>query len=357
MISTRIEKLRQRLSAEGVDALLVTQPSNVRYMSGFTAGADAALLISGTQALLATDFRYYEQAERQAPEYRLFKAPKGLTAAFGDLAREAGARRIAFESTHVTYALHQELAAVEGVELVPEKGWVEELRAVKSAEELALIRQAVALSDAVIAALPRILRLSMTEKELAWEIEAFMHAQGADDVAFPVIAAGGPNAAMPHAVPSDRQIVPGEPLTLDLGARVQGYCSDLTRTVCIGQPDAKFREVYEIVLRAQRAAEAGMKAGMLGKDADALARQVIVDAGYGEAFGHGLGHGVGLDVHERPSAGVRSEDRLEPGMVVTVEPGIYLPGWGGVRIEDLVVVTESGVEILSQATKDPVVVL
>lgn len=357
MIHTRIDRVRQRLVAEGVDALLVTQPSNVRYMSGFTAGADASLLISATQALLATDFRYYEQAEREAPGYRLFKAPKGLGEAFAELAKEAGARRIAFESIHLTYDLYQELAKAEGVELVPEKGWVEELRAVKSPEELELIRRAVAISDAVIGALPQILRPGMTEKELAWEIEAFMHAQGADDVAFPIIAASGPNAAMPHAVPSDRRIVPGEPLTLDLGARVQGYRSDLTRTVCIGQPDDKFREVYGIVLKAQQVAEAGIKAGMLGKDADALARQVIADAGYGDAFGHGLGHGVGLDVHERPGAGARSEDRLEPGMVVTVEPGIYLPGWGGVRIEDLVVVTEAGIEILSRATKDPVVPL
>lgn len=357
MISTRIAKLRQRLIAEGVDALLVTVPSNVCYMSGFTAGHDASLLISATQALLATDFRYYEQTEREAPDYRLFKLTKGLPAHLGDLAKEAGARRIAFESTHVTHALYQDLTKVEGVELVPEKGWVEELRAVKSPAELNLIRRAVATSDAVIAALAKILRPGMTEKQLAWEVEAFMHAHGADDVAFPVIAAGGPNAAMPHAVPSERTIVPGEPLTLDLGARVQGYCSDLTRTVCIGQPDARFREIYGIVLKAQEAAEAGIKAGMLGKDADALARQVITDAGYGDAFGHGMGHGVGLDVHERPSAGARSEDRLEPGMVVTVEPGIYLPGWGGVRIEDLVVMTENGVEILSRATKDPVVAL
>lgn len=357
MITTRIAKLRQRLNTEGVDAILVTQPSNVRYMSDFTAGADASLLVSASEALLATDFRYYEQTEREAPDYRLFKVTKGLAAGFGDLAQEAGARRIAFESTHMTYALHEELAKVEGVELVPIKGWVEELRAVKSPEELVLIRRAVAYSDAAIASLPEILRPGMTERELAWEIEAFMHARGADDIAFSLIVAGGPNAAMPHAVPTDRPIVPGEPLTLDLGARVQGYCSDLTRTVCIGQPDGKFREIYEIVLKAQEAAEAGIKAGMLGKDADALARQVIVDAGYGDAFGHGMGHGVGLDVHERPSAGARSEDRLEPGMVITVEPGIYLPGWGGVRIEDLVVVTEQGIEILSRATKDPVVEL
>nr|HPL29442.1 M24 family metallopeptidase [Anaerolineae bacterium] len=237
------------------------------------------------------------------------------------------------------------------------KGWVEELRAVKSPDELALMRRAVAISDAVIAALPELLQPGMTEKQLAWRIESFMHEHGADEPSFPIIAAGGPNGAMAHAVPSERPLVPGEPIVLDLGARVEGYCSDLTRTVCIGQPDARFREIYAIVLQAQQTAEAGIKAGLLGKDADALARQVIVEAGYGEAFGHGLGHGVGLDIHERPGAGARSEDRLEPGMAVTVEPGIYLPGWGGVRIEDLVVVTEGGVEILSAATKDPVVVV
>ncbi len=355
MITQRIAKISQRLAAEGVDALLVTQPSNVRYMSGFTASQDAALLISASAVQLATDFRYYEQAEREAPDYQLFKTTNGLAAGFADLARQGGARRIAFENTHMTCALHDELAKTEGVELVPVQGWVEALRAVKSADELALMRRAVAISDAVIAALPELLRPGMTEKQLAWEIEAYMHAQGADDVAFPVIAAGGPNGAMPHAVPSERAIVPGEPIVLDLGARVGGYCSDLTRTVCLGQPDARFREIYAIVLKAQQAAEAGIKAGMLGKDADALARQVIADAGYGEAFGHGMGHGVGLDVHERPGAGPRSEERLEPGMVVTVEPGIYVPDWGGVRIEDLVVVAEGGIDVLSAASKEPVV--
>lgn len=355
MTSTRIARIRSRLAAEGVDALLVTQPSNVRYLSGFTAGEDAALLISGSQALLATDFRYYEQVERQAPDYALFKLTKGLAAGFAGLACEAGARRIAFESTHVTYDRHQELAAVEGLELVPVKGWVEELRAVKSTEELDLIRRAVAISDAVIAALPDLLEPGMSEKALAWEIEAFMRTRGAEDVAFPVIVAGGPNGAMPHAVPGERPLVPGEPIVLDFGARVQGYCSDLTRTVCIGQPDARFREIHAIVLEAQETAEAGIRVGMLGKDADALARQVIAQAGYGDAFGHGLGHGVGLDVHERPGAGMRSDDRLEPGMVFSVEPGIYLPGWGGVRIEDLVVMTEDGIEILTAATKQPLV--
>ncbi len=351
----RIGKIREKLAAEGADALLVTTPTNVRYLSGFTAGEDASLLISGDRGFLITDFRYYEQAERQAPGLALYRLTRTFAAAFADLVHEIGARRVAFESANVTYARYQELTAVEGLGLVPIDGWVEELRAIKSPDELSLIRQAVEISDAAVAALPELLRPGMTERQLAWELEVYIRTHGASSVAFPIIAAGGPNGAMPHAVPSDRALVPGEPIVLDLGAEVQGYRSDLTRTVCLGQPDERFREIHAIVLAAQQAAEAGIRAGLLGKEADAIARQVIVDAGYGGAFGHGLGHGVGLEVHERPGANPRSEERLQPGMVVTVEPGIYLPGWGGVRIEDLAVVTAAGIEVLTAVSKDPVV--
>ena len=356
MSEQRVAKVRERLAAEGVEALLVTKPANIRYLSGFTS-KDARLLISQSQAYLVTDFRYYEQAEREAPSFQLYKLTELLPAALGNLVGEAGVSRVAFESDDVSYALYQDLEKIEGLHLVPIKGWVEEMRAIKSPEELALIRRAVAISDAAMAALPELLQPGMTERQLAWELEAHMRTHGADDAAFPVIAAGGPNGAMAHAVPTDRVLVPGEPIVLDLGARVGGYCSDLTRTISIGQPDDKFRELHGIVVAAQQAAEAGIRPGLLGKEADAIARQVIVEAGYDEAFGHGLGHGVGLEVHERPSAGLRSEDRLEPGMVITVEPGIYLPGWGGVRIEDLVVVTDTGIEILTGASKDPVVPL
>ena len=356
MSEQRVARIRERLAAEEVEALLVTKPANTRYLSGFTS-KDARLLISQDRAYLITDFRYYEQAEREAPSYQLYKLTEPLPAAFGDLVHEAGVSRVAFESDDVSYALYQDLEKIEGLDLVPVKGWTEEMRAIKSPEELALIRRAVAISDAAIAALPELLQPGMTERQLAWELEVYMRTHGADDAAFPIIAAGGPNGAMAHAVPTDRVLVPGEPIVLDLGARVEGYCSDLTRTISIGQPDDKFREIHDIVLAAQQAAEGGIRPGLLGKEADAIARQVIVEAGYGEAFGHGLGHGVGLEVHERPSAGPRGEDRLEPGMVVTVEPGIYLPGWGGVRIEDLVVMTDTGIEILTSVSKDPVVPL
>jgi Xaa-Pro aminopeptidase len=350
----RIASIREKLTAEGADAFLVKRGANVRYLSGFTS-EDGQLLISEAHAFLIVDFRYYEQAERQAPGFQLYKLTDSLPEAVGALARETGARRIAFESGGVTYALYQELAAIEGLELVPTRGWVEELRAIKTRDELALLRRAVAISDAALAAVPGLLRPGMTERQLAWELEAYIRTHGADNVAFPIIVAGGPNGAMPHAVPTDRILVPGEPVVLDLGAEVEGYRSDLTRTVCLGEPGDRFREIHAIVLAAQQAAEAGIRPGMQGKEADAIARQVIVEAGYGEAFGHGMGHGVGLEVHERPRAGLRSEDHLEPGMVVTVEPGIYLPGWGGVRIEDLVVITETGVEILTGAAKEPIV--
>ena len=355
MTDTRIATLRERLAAEGADALLVKHAANVRYLSGFTAGEDASLLITPEATLILTDFRYYEQVERQAAGWELFKLTSTLAAGFADLVRQIGVRRVAFESTSITYALYQELAKAEGIELLPVKGWVEDLRAVKTPQEIASIRRAVEIVDAALAALPSLIRPGMTERELAWELEVYIRTHGADDVAFPLIVAGGPNGAMPHAVPSDRPLVPGEPIVLDLGAKVDGYCSDATRTVCIGQPDDRFREIHAIVLAAQEAAERSIRPGLLGKEADALARQVIADARFGEAFGHGLGHGVGLEVHERPSAGMRSEDQLQPGNVITVEPGIYLPGWGGVRIEDLVVVTETGIEVLTGASKQPVI--
>jgi len=227
------------------------------------------------------------------------------------------------------------------------------MRAIKDNAELATIRRAVAISDGAVEHIKKMIRPGITEKEIAWELEFYMRTHGADQLAFPIIAAAGPNGAMPHAVPSDRAVLPGEPIVMDLGARVDGYNSDLTRTICIGEPDERFRQVYGVVLKAQLAAEEAIRPGMQGREADAVAREVISKAGYGEYFGHGLGHGVGLAVHEKPGVGKTSEDLLLPGSVVTVEPGIYIPGWGGIRIEDTVIVTDDGIEVLSQATKDP----
>ena len=359
-MNPRLSALRRKLAEQNLDAILITQPENQRYLSGFT-GSAGVLLISQDQAIIATDFRFFEQVAKQAPHFQLAKIKSGekFIDILPNLVTQVGAKRVGFESAHLTFDQHQEWAEVaEGFELVPTKDLVEALRAVKDEDELDTIKRAVALSDAAFAHILGSIEPGMTEKDVAWELELYMRTHGAEKVAFDLIIGAGPNGAMPHATVSDRAIQAGEPIVIDLGAVLDGYHSNLTRTICLGEPDDKFREIYGLVLGAQLAAEDGMegiKPGMTGKEADAIARRVIEEAGYGEQFGHGLGHGVGLAIHEKPMLGRLSEDVLKPGMVLTVEPGIYIPGWGGVRIEDMVVLREDGVEVLSQATKEPLV--
>ncbi len=348
----RLTKLREAMAAEELDAILITQPENRRYLSGFT-GSAGVLLISQDQAILATDFRYYEQVERQAPGFHLAKIKDKFESLLPELVHELGAKRVGFESAHLTVDRYQEWQKIaEDFELVPTKGLVEEIRTVKDEDELDKIRRAIALTDEAFAHIVSFIEPGMTEKEVAWEIEVFMRTHGAEKLAFDLIVGSGPNGAMPHATISERVIRAGEPIVMDMGAMVEGYNSDLTRTICLGRPDGRFREIYNIVLEAQQAAERDIRPGMTGKEADEIARQVIEGAGYGDNYGHGLGHGVGLAVHEKPRLGRLSEDVLKPGMVFTIEPGIYLPGWGGVRIEDIVVMREDGVEVLTQAGKE-----
>lgn len=351
----RLAKLRCKLADEGLDAILITNAANRRYLSGFT-GSAGTLIISQDRALLATDFRYHEQVEKQAPQFELAKIKDRLTSLLPDLVSSMGIQRLGFESEDVTVGLLGRLddALPEGVEFVGTSNVVEEMRAVKDENELATLRRAIALADAAYAHIADFMQPGMTEHQVAWELESFMRTHGAEKAAFEIIAAAGPNGAMPHARATDRVIQAGEPVVMDLGAVVDGYCSDLTRTVVLGKADSQYRKVYEIVLQAQQAALRDIRPGMTGQEADALARQVITEAGYGDAFGHGLGHGVGLLVHEKPSMGRLSDKEvLQPGMVFSIEPGIYLPGWGGVRIEDLVLLGEDGPRPLSQAAKEP----
>ena len=352
----RLTKLRQKLLDEGLDAILITNPANRRYLSGFT-GSAGRLIISQDRAMLATDFRYYEQVEKQAPQFELVKIKDEFTDLLPDLVGETGVRRLGFESDDLTVALHTQLtdALPEGVEFVTTSGVVEEMRAVKDEDELAALRRAIALGDAAYAHIADFMQPGMTERQVAWELESFMRTHGAEKLAFEVIVAAGPNGAMPHAHPTDRVIQAGEPVVMDLGTVVDGYCSDLTRTVVLSEADGRYQEVYEVVLQAQQAALRGIRPGMRGQEADAIAREVIAEAGYGDAFGHGLGHGVGLVVHERPRLGRLSDkDVLQSGMVFSVEPGIYLPGEFGVRLEDLALLCEDGPEVLSQAAKEPI---
>lgn len=351
----RVQRLREAIAEAGLDGLLVTQPENRRYLSGFT-GSAGVLLITADHALIATDFRYYEQVARECPDFELVKVKNKFTEVLPEMLSAAGVKKLGFESQHLTVAQYEEWRKVtEEVEWVPTKEMVEKIRMVKSPREVEAIRKAVSLADEAFTHICRHIRPGMTEREVAWELEAYMRTHGAEKLSFDIIIASGPNGALPHAKASDRVIREGEPIVMDLGCVVDGYCSDLTRTIVLGEPDERFREIYEVVLRAQLEAEKGIKAGVTGKEADAIARRIIEDAGYGEQFGHGLGHGVGLAVHEKPTASRLSEDTLEAGCVLTVEPGIYISGWGGVRIEDMVLVKEDGVEVLTQAPKEGIV--
>ncbi len=348
----RLEKLRQTLQRDNLDAMLITRPENQRYLSGFR-GGEAALLITQQQALLLTDFRYYDQVAEEAPLFELVKVDSKMGSVLKGLVKKHGVRTLGFESAHLHFAEYKAWRqATRGTKWVTTSSVTEDIRAIKDKQELASTRKAVAIADEACEHIRTFVQPGMTEKQVAWELEMYMRNHGAEGVAFPFIVGAGPNGAKPHAVPLDRPIREGELIVLDTGARVDGYNSDLTRTICLGQPDSKMREIYDIVLRAQLAAEKGAKPGMKGKEIDAIARKVIADAGYAQAFGHGLGHGVGLAVHEKPGAGARSDDVMQPGMVCTIEPGIYLSGWGGVRIEDMVLFTERGVQVLTRARKD-----
>jgi Xaa-Pro aminopeptidase len=350
----RLEKLRTTLEEKGVDAMLVSQPENRRYLSGFT-GSAGWLVISSDRAALVTDFRYFEQVGREAPEFELAKIKDRFGDLLPGLLADLAVSKLGFESQNVTVdELNTWKEAAEGVEWVPLKGTVEAIRAVKDGAEVEALRRSARLTDAAFDHLLQVIKPGMTERQAAWEIESFMRTHGASKVAFDLIVAAGPNGALPHARPGDRVIEEGDPVVFDIGCVIDGYCSDMTRTICLGQPPEKYLAVWDIVLKAQEAAEAGIRAGITGVEADGLARSVIEDAGYGQYFGHGLGHGVGLAVHEEPRASRLWPNALEAGMSLTVEPGIYLPGEFGVRIEDLVIIREEGIDILSHTAKTAV---
>ncbi len=354
-ISNRLGKLLQRLAEKETEAILISQPENRYYLSGFD-GSSGFLLITPQDAILATDFRYLEQAKRQAPDIEIFQITGDIESWFPRLIDGLGLRRLGFEAEHVSFDLYRRLSSIldnSGLQprLVPIAGLVEPVRAIKEPEEIGLIAKAVAISDAAFEYITGTIRVGMTELEVAWELEKTLHDEGSQSIPFEIIVASGPNAALPHAKPSQRAIQSGEPVVIDLGAKVQGYSSDLSRTIYLGNPDDTFKKVYQAVMQAQQMAIAQITAGMTGAQADSLARESIEQAGYGDAFGHGLGHGLGLAPHEQPYLSPNSRDDLADGMVFTIEPGIYLAGWGGVRIEDTVVMENGKIRVLSQAPK------
>ncbi len=351
----RIGRLRELIATDGLDALLVSGKENVRYLSAFT-GTNGTLLIDPDDAYLLTDFRYVEQAADQSPDFEVIDG--------GETPRKRLAERmntrakVGFDDADMRVKNHAALVEElsEGTELVAAAGVVEKLRAVKDADEIDAIARAAAIADSIYSTISEEGLAGRSEKDVAWRIEWLARERGASGLSFPPIVAGGPHGALPHAEPRDRKIGDGELVVLDLGVVFDGYCSDCTRTFASGNVDGHAREIYDIVLDAQRTALAQIAEGVECQLIDKSARDVIDAAGYADQFGHSTGHGVGVEVHELPTLSSRSKDVLELGNVVTVEPGIYLPGEFGVRIEDLVVVADDGPRVLTPFEKQLLVV-
>ncbi len=349
--SERLGRVRERLAQESLDGFLVTNYVNWRYLSGFKGDA-GSLLITGTDAIILTDSRYTEQAEKEAPEFSVVKTSTDDDALKKALL-EKGVWRLGFEKDYVSYSNWEKLKdRLEGVELKGLSGIVEKLRMVKTPDEIAKIAKAQEIADQAFGLLTGAIRIGATELELATEFEFTMRKMGSEGVAFSLIVVSGERSSLPHGVPTTKALEDGDFVTFDFGATHDGYRSDETRTFVMGHLDARHEEIYNVVLRAQVAAVDKVGPGVPAKEIDLTGRRIIEEAGYGEYFGHGIGHGVGLNVHEGPSASRKSEDMLAPGMIITVEPGRYIPGFGGVRIEDLVLVTEDGNRVLSASPKE-----
>ena len=349
----RREHLVERLDDLGVETFIVTHMSNVRYLTGFS-GSNGQVVLTADAAVFVTDGRYVEQSSHEVPDLeRVVDVDRDVAATLANVCGRLGASRAAFEAGGVTYELYEDLRAkAGGVELVPARGEVERLRWAKEPEEIRLIEAAQQATDAAFAVILGELREGITERELALKLELAMRRAGADGVAFESIAAFGEGAAEPHHEATARPLRRGDVVVMDFGALVQGYHTDMTRTVAFGEPDARMREVYEVVRTAQQTGLEAVRAGAVAGDVDEAARRVIRDAGYGELFAHGLGHGVGLEIHEEPWLRREGKDVLPVGAAVTVEPGVYIAGLGGVRIEDMVEVTGDGAHVLATSSKE-----
>jgi Xaa-Pro aminopeptidase len=351
----RLPSLRDTFAAYDIDGVLIGSASNRRYLSGF-GGSAGWLVISPDKACLAVDFRYVEQARQQATDLEILHVKGDIGSWLADLVTGMKIDRLGAESDHLPLTTYHSIcraaqSAKKGFEIIPVRNMVEKLRAIKDTEELADIKKACAIADRSLKMIVPTIISGLTEKQLAWQIESCLRQEGSEPLPFEIIVASGPNSALPHARPTDRPIEEGEPITIDFGARCNGYCCDITRTYVIGRMDEQFNRIYNTVLGAQTTAVASVKNGMNADTADRLVRDIIDKAGYGECFGHGLGHGIGLDAHEWPRLGPATDDILMEKMVFTIEPGIYLPGWGGVRIEDTVTIEGGKALTLTTAGK------
>jgi Xaa-Pro aminopeptidase len=349
-LKRRAARVRTELKRYGLDALLVTARSNVSYLTGFR-GTQGAVLVTPQALDLVVDFRYYEQAASEAPAARrVLVEGARYDAAICEAIRQAGGRRVGFEADHLTVAEHMALGTgLTGVDLVPSRGLVEVARAIKDEEEIAMIRRAAAITSEAVADALGAARPGMTERELAGIVEAGFRARGADGPAFPTLVAGGPRAALPHPRPGDRPFEDGDWILVDAGACVGGYRADMSRSFVLGSPTPAQAAAWQAVRDALAAGLAAIRPGRPAGAIDEACRKVLRSRGYERLFGHDAGHGVGLDLHEMPRLGRGSDEVLEAGMVVTVEPGLYEPGVGGVRLEELALVTPHGAELLTTA--------
>lgn len=350
----RVEKLRKKMQEENLDSFLITSPYNLRYLTNFT-GTTGLAVITLKKAFFITDFRYTEQAAAQAQGFEIIKNVGPIFEKVADLVQKEGLRELGFEETTVSFLEYSVLEEIIDAQLIPISGMIEELREIKDEEEIAIIEKACSIADLAYDHILKMIQPGMTEIEVANQLDFYMRSLGASGVSFETIVASGLRSAMPHGVASKKIIEQGDLITIDFGCYYEGYVSDMTRTFAIGDPGEQLKEIYQIVLEAQLAVLEVAKPGVTGKQLDAVARDYITKHGYGEAFGHSTGHGIGLEIHEGPNVSVRAEKQFVPGNIITDEPGIYLPGIGGVRIEDDLLITSDGNRVLTHSPKELII--
>lgn len=357
MNKDRLARLRVFLQENGADAIIINKEVNLHYFSGFR-GDDTALLISAERAILVTDFRYVEQAAAEAPLFEIAEQKAGLWQQVASCVKQFGWRKLAFEGNALFYADHDKIKSLLPNAMLDIPLDLGGLRMIKEPEEIVCLRKAAQIADAAFSDILKFLRPGISEVSVAARLEMTMRNLGAERPAFPTIVASGRRGSLPHGIATEKLIVVGEFVTMDFGAVYQGYHSDMTRTVCVGQADVRQREIYDIVLQAQLLGVSKVRPGRSGKAVDAAVRQYLADSGYGENFRHGLGHSLGLEIHEEPRLSPFSIcERLEPNMLITVEPGVYIVGWGGLRIEDTVLITHQGCEPLTISNKNLIEIL
>lgn len=350
----KLKEIQRQLSDNNLDGLLITSTYNRIYATGFTGSAGAAL-IAKNAAYFITDFRYIEQAEAEAKSFDIIEHEGSIIEETANICKKLGIKKLGFEQDYLSYSHWMSCKDALDAELVPVSNIIESMRMVKTDTEIQTLKKAAQIADAAFKHILDYMKPGVAEIDIANELEFFMRRNGATSSSFDIIIASGWRSALPHGVATDKLIESGDFVTLDFGALYKGYVSDITRTVAVGEPTDKLKEIYDVVLSAQLLAMEKIRPGLTGMDADQIARDHITEKGYGDYFGHSLGHGIGLEVHEGPTLSFRSETKLVPGMVVTVEPGIYLPDIGGVRIEDDVIITETGSESMTYSPKDLII--